>query len=86
MSQQCNLNNIFHESKGHFLCLLKTWGGLAPGSYVPVRIAISPLRCVAVPVFGNVPRSALAYRKGKKQPRLDEGPEEVKWELGLINF
>ena len=25
----------------------------------------------AVPVFGNVPRSALAYRKRKKQPRLD---------------
>jgi hypothetical protein len=47
LTQKCNLNNIFHEHKGHFAtgkrALLKTWGGggLAPwppGSYAPATI------------------------------------------------
>jgi hypothetical protein len=45
LRQKCNLNNIFHEHKGHFAtekrALLKTWVGLGPpapppGSYAPV--------------------------------------------------
>jgi hypothetical protein len=44
--------------------------------YIEIYITIfndnsQSARCIAVPVFGNVPRSALAYRKGKKQLRLD---------------
>ena len=46
MSQKCNLNNIFHESKGHSVATGKgalfvsseNLGGLGPGSYAPVRI------------------------------------------------
>jgi hypothetical protein len=49
VSQKCNLNNIFHESKGHSVATGKgalfvsseNLGGLdplAPGSYAPVRI------------------------------------------------
>ena len=46
MSQKCNLNNIFHESKGHFATGNRAlfvssenlgWPWL-PGSYAPVRI------------------------------------------------
>ena len=41
LRQKCNLNNIFHEGKGHFAtgkrALIKTWAGLGPpgpsGSY-----------------------------------------------------
>ena len=46
MSQKCNLNNIFHESKGHFAtgkrALFVSFDNLGwpwpPGSYAPVRI------------------------------------------------